>query len=82
MITFTEGQIISWLSAVIWPFLRVLALMTSAPLYSSRAVPMRVKIGLSMLVIGALGYASLNGSFALYAYMKINMYEQFANYTL
>ena len=58
MITFTEGQIISWLSAVICPFLRVLALMTSAPLYSSRAVPMRVKIGLSMLVALMIAGAS------------------------
>lgn len=42
----------------------------------------RMHIGLSMLVVGAVGYISLNGSSALFAYMKTNMYEQFANYTL
>lgn len=50
MVTFSEAQLMGWLSAVIWPFLRVLALMTSAPGFATRAIPMRVKIGLSFLV--------------------------------
>lgn len=40
----------AWLSPVLWPFLRVLALFTVAPVFSMRAIPMRVKIGLSLLV--------------------------------
>ncbi len=47
---FTEAQILAWLSPVLWPFLRVLAVFTSAPVLSSRAVPMRVKIALALLV--------------------------------
>jgi flagellar biosynthetic protein FliR len=50
VITFSEAQIMAWLSPVLWPFLRVLALFTVAPVFSMRAIPVRVKIGLSLLV--------------------------------
>ena len=40
----------AWLSPVLWPFLRVLALFTSAPVFSMRAIPVRVRIGLAFLV--------------------------------
>lgn len=50
MITFSEAQIMAWLSPVLWPFLRVLALFSVAPVFSMRAIPLRVKIGLSLLV--------------------------------
>lgn len=50
MIGFTESQVLQWLLPVLWPFLRTLALMTTAPVLSMRSVPVRVKIGLSWLV--------------------------------
>lgn len=50
MITFTEAQLAAWLSPVVWPFLRVLALFTSAPVFSSRAFPVRARIGLAFFV--------------------------------
>ncbi len=40
----------AWLSPVLWPFLRVLALFSVAPVFSMRAIPLRLKIGLSLLV--------------------------------
>lgn len=49
-IAFSEAQILAWVSPILWPFLRLLAVFTSAPVLSSRAVPMRVKIGLALLV--------------------------------
>lgn len=39
-----------WLSPILWPFLRVLAVFTAAPVLSSRAFPMRTRIGLAFLV--------------------------------
>ena len=39
-----------WLSPILWPFLRVLAMFTAAPVFSSRSVPMRFKVGLAFLV--------------------------------
>lgn len=50
MITFSEAQLTAWLSPLIWPFLRTLALFTSAPVFSSKAVPVRAKIGLAFFV--------------------------------
>ena len=35
---------------MLWPFLRILAVFTSAPVFSSRAFPMRAKIALAFLV--------------------------------
>ncbi len=50
MITFTEAQLTAWLSPLIWPFLRTLAVFTSAPVFSSRAFPVRVRIALAFFV--------------------------------
>lgn len=50
MITFSEAQLTAWLSPLIWPFLRTLALFTSAPVFSSKAVPVRVRIALAFFV--------------------------------
>ena len=50
MIALTESQIMAWLSPLIWPFLRVLAVFTSAPIFSSRAFPLRARIGLALLL--------------------------------
>lgn len=50
MITFSEAQLTAWLSLLIWPFLRTLALFTSAPVFSSKAVPVRARIALAFFV--------------------------------
>lgn len=50
MITLTESQVYAWVSPIFWPFLRVLAVFTSAPLFSSKAFPVRARIALALLV--------------------------------
>lgn len=50
MLTFSEAEITAWLSPLIWPFLRVLAMFTSAPVLSMRSVPVRVKIALAFFI--------------------------------
>ena len=50
MFGFSEQQIMAWLSPIIWPFLRTLAMFTAAPVFSQKAIPMRVKVGLAFLV--------------------------------
>jgi flagellar biosynthetic protein FliR len=50
MITFSEAQLMAWISPVLWPFLRVLAVFTSAPIFSIRAFPVRARILLALLV--------------------------------
>lgn len=45
-------------------------------------IALRLPIGLSMLMVGGVGYSALNGVGPFLAYMKTNTYHQFANYTL
>ena len=45
-------------------------------------IAVRMPVGLSMLVVGAIGYIHLSSWPAFFAYMKANPYHQFANYTL
>jgi flagellar biosynthetic protein FliR len=50
VITFSEAQILAWVSPILWPFLRVLAVFTAAPIFSSRAFPLRARIGLAFFI--------------------------------
>lgn len=50
MISISEAQLAEWLSPILWPFLRVLAIFTAAPIFSSRAFPLRARIALAFLV--------------------------------
>ena len=50
MLTVNEAQMLAWLTPVLWPFLRALALLSGLPVFSQRAVPMRVKVGLALFI--------------------------------
>ena len=50
MIAFTEAQLVAWLSPMLWPFLRVLAVFTAAPIFSSKAFPLRARIALALFI--------------------------------
>ena len=50
MLNVTSDQWLSWLSLYFWPLLRVLALVTTAPILSERTVPKRVKLGLGIII--------------------------------
>lgn len=50
MISLTEAQLVAWLSPMVWPFLRVLAVFTSAPIFSSKAFPVRARIALAFFI--------------------------------
>ena len=45
-------------------------------------IALRMPVGLSLLVVGSVGFISLSSWAAFFAYMKTNSYHQFANYTL
>lgn len=47
MISFTEAQILAWLSPLLWPFLRALALFSALPVLGRRNVPVRLRIALA-----------------------------------
>lgn len=50
MLTFTEAQVLAWITPILWPFLRVLALFSSMPLIAQRSVPMRIRVALAFLI--------------------------------
>lgn len=54
MISITEAQLAAWISPLFWPFLRTLALFTAAPVFSSRAIPIRAKVALAFFVALAM----------------------------
>jgi flagellar biosynthesis protein FliR len=54
MVTFSSAQLMGWIGVYLWPFLRVLALFMASPMFSDRAVPMRVKIGLGVAISVAI----------------------------
>ncbi len=50
MLTFSEAQLLAWITPLLWPFLRTLALFSAIPVLSQRSVPLRVRVGLAFLI--------------------------------
>jgi len=50
MLTFTDAQVLAWISPILWPFLRVLALFGAMPVLGQRMVPVRLRVALAFLI--------------------------------
>lgn len=50
MLTFNDAQVMEWLTPLLWPFIRTLALFTTIPVLSQRQVPMRIRVALAFLI--------------------------------
>ena len=50
MLTFTDTQVLEWITPILWPFLRVLALFSALPVFAQRSVPGRVRVALAFLI--------------------------------
>lgn len=50
MIEVNIDQLYTWINAFLWPFLRILALVGSAPLLGESSIPVRLKVGLSAIM--------------------------------
>ena len=44
MLTFTEAQLLGWVTPILWAFLRVLALLGTLPVIGQRTVPFWVAL--------------------------------------
>ena len=55
MISVTSAQLDAWLAAFLYPLVRLLALIATAPIFGDQPTPVRVKIGLSVLLAILLG---------------------------
>lgn len=51
MLTFSEAQVLAWVSPILWPFIRVLALFSSMPVIAQRSVPARYRVALAFLIV-------------------------------
>jgi len=51
VLTITQIQIDAWMALFWWPYLRLLGLMLADPFYSSRTIPVRVRVALSILLV-------------------------------
>jgi flagellar biosynthesis protein FliR len=51
-VTVGSADIARWLGEFLWPFVRTLALFSAAPLFSSAAIPTRVKLAVAFVVAG------------------------------
>ena len=50
MFTVSEAELNAWLAGFFYPFVRIAALASSAPLFSHRSIPRPTRIGLSVLI--------------------------------
>ena len=50
MISFTDTQMLGWVTSFLLPLCRVLGLFSAAPVLSSRNIPVRVKVALAMML--------------------------------
>lgn len=50
MISVSADQIMSWTLSAIWPFVRISALLLSAPIFGARGVTANMRIGLGLLL--------------------------------
>lgn len=57
MIDFTTLQLEHWIGLVFWPFIRILALLSAAPVFSATQVPIQVRVGLALLISVAIAPA-------------------------
>ena len=57
MIHFTSTQIETWIGAFFWPFVRVLAMLSLAPVFSMGSLPTMVRVGLAVLIAVAIAPA-------------------------
>jgi flagellar biosynthetic protein FliR len=53
VVSFSEAQVLAWITPWLWPFFRVLGLFTSAPVLSMKVVPRRVRMSLALLIVMA-----------------------------
>lgn len=47
---FTNADLSSWVALYLWPLFRIAALISVAPIFGAQNVPMRIRVGLSLVI--------------------------------
>ncbi len=50
LLTIEHAELMRWITAVMWPFVRIGALLLAAPLFGARTVPVRVRVALALVL--------------------------------
>ncbi|MEK8090552.1 flagellar biosynthetic protein FliR [Thermithiobacillus plumbiphilus] len=50
MISFTSAELAAWVGAYLFPFFRILALLSTAPVFGAPQITIRLRIGLAMVI--------------------------------
>ena len=50
MITLSSAELNTWIAAFLWPLTRILGLIATAPLFGNLSIPVRVKLGLGIML--------------------------------
>lgn len=50
MVTFSSAQLEIWVATFLWPFIRVLAMLATAPVFDNRVIQRKVRVGLAALI--------------------------------
>lgn len=50
MITVTSTELQTWIAAFLWPLIRILGLISAAPVFGNRSVPARIKVALGVML--------------------------------
>ncbi len=50
MISVSSAELNTWIAAFLWPLTRILGLIAAAPLFGNLSIPIRVKIGLGVML--------------------------------
>lgn len=50
LLTIEYAELMRWITAVMWPFVRIGALLVAAPLFGARTVPARVRVALALVL--------------------------------
>ena len=66
-----------WVGAIFWPFVRILAMISAAPVLSHRSIPARAKIGLALLIaFAASGMTGLQPAAVFTAHAPLLLIQQ------
>lgn len=50
MVSISSELINTWIIALLWPLTRVLGVIATAPIFSDRSIPMRIKLGIGLIL--------------------------------
>lgn len=50
LLTIEHSELMRWITAVMWPFVRIGAVLVAAPMFGARTVPARVRVALALVL--------------------------------